>query len=55
MHCGKRMPADDGVEDFSAVMLGLVPSICYLSAGPTWLDPRDKPEDDATQKRTAPG
>jgi hypothetical protein len=32
--------------NLSSVMLGLAPSICRGSISRTWLDPRDKPEDD---------
>lgn len=31
-------------------MLGLVPSICYVALLETWVDPRDKPEDDEEYK-----
>ena len=33
-------------ENLSSVMLGPVPSICYLSSYDTWMDPRHKAEDD---------
>jgi hypothetical protein len=47
---GRIAPAMRLVRDrlnLSSVMLGLVPSICNVSINETWLDPRDKPEDDA--------
>lgn len=35
-----------GSPTLSFVMLGLVPSIYYGSSAATWVDPRDRPEDD---------